>query len=149
MSELLLSTEELQRSLFDSTRFDTGLAEWAIGIVSDTARHISGRDWTAETIPPAAESVVKLAARRLYTNPDRMTREQSGDYSYGLDSSVTKADVFTPQETAPLRAFAPGARTGGLRVVSTKREETGPYLDGYVPDGSEYGFPWYGGERWW
>lgn len=143
----LVSPEELQQSLVDSSRFDRGLAEWVLDIVSDTARHISGRSWTAETIPPAAEAVVKLAARRLYTNPDRMTREASGDYSYGLDASVTKADVFTPSEQSTLRAFAPGANTGGLRVLSTRREDVA-YRSKFVPDGSEYGFPWYGGDVW-
>lgn len=142
----LITLEELQQSLFDSSRFDVGLAEWVIGIVSDTARHVAAKpQWTVENIPPAAQSVVKLAARRLYTNPDRMTREQAGDYSFGLDSSVTKADVFTPSELATLKAFAPSAQTGGLRVVSTRREDAGPYFGERVPDGTRYGFPWYGG----
>ena len=57
----LITLEELQQSLFDSSRFDVGLAEWVISIVSDTARHVAAKpEWTAENIPPAAQSVVKL-----------------------------------------------------------------------------------------
>lgn len=143
----LLTPEQLQRSLTDPARFDTGLAEWALEVVSNTARLLANRtEWTAETVPPAVQSVVSLAARRLYTNPDRMTREASGDYSYGLDSSVTNADVFTATEISTLRSYSPSRRTGGLRTVSTTRGDSAVAPSGYVPDGSRYGFPWYAGD---
>lgn len=143
----LITPESLQKSLTDSARFDRGLAEWALTVVSNTARLLAGRhDWTAESVPPAIQAVVSLASRRLYTNPDRMNREASGDYSYSLDATVTKADVFTPTEISTLRSYSPSRRTGGLRVVSTRREDTTSRShSGYVPDGSEYGFPWYAG----
>lgn len=140
----LITPESLQQSLTDSARFDAGLATWALTVVSNTARLLSSRhDWTAESVPPAVQAVVSLASRRLYTNPDRMTREASGDYSYGLDATVTKADVFTPTEISTLRSYSPSRRTGGLRVVATKREDTSTPHSGYVPDGSDHGFPWY------
>lgn len=140
----LITPEYLQGTLSDSAAFDQALAEWALEVVSNTARLIANQPgWTAENIPPAAASVVSLAARRLYSNPDRFTRESDGDYSYSLDPSVTNADVFTPTEIGTLRRFAPGRSTGGLRILSTTRGDTGA-PSGYVPDGTEYGFPWYG-----
>ncbi|APT90499.1 hypothetical protein CSPHI_05000 [Corynebacterium sphenisci DSM 44792] len=119
---LLITPEALAASLTDNLVFDRGLAEWAIGVVSDTARDIAGRpEWEPDTCPAAVLAIIGLAARRLYTNPDRMTRENDGDYGYALDSSVTDAAVFTPSEQGRLRRFAPGAAAGGLRVVSTTR----------------------------
>lgn len=145
----LISPESLQKSLTDSARFDMGLAEWALTMVSDTARLMAGRhEWTAESVPPAIQAVVSMAARRLYTNPDRMNRESSGDYSYSLDATVTRADIFTPTEISTLRSYSPSRRTGGLRTVSTRREEVPPTASEYVPDGTARGFPWYaGGDR--
>lgn len=144
MADTLISPEDLQRSLSSSAGFDQGLAEWALEVVSNTARLIANRpQWTAENVPPVVQSTVSLAARRLYTNPDRMTREADGDYSYGLDSSVTNADVFTGTEIALLREYNPSRRTGGLRIVSTTRGDS-HLPSGRVPDGTQYGFPWYG-----
>lgn len=142
----LITPTDLQRSLAASAGFDQGLAEWALEVVSNTARLIANRpEWTPENVPPAIQSVVSLAARRLYTNPDRMTREADGDYSYGLDASVTNADVFTDTEKATLRQYSPTNRTGGLQVVSTTRGDT--YApSGRVPDGTRHGFPWYATE---
>lgn len=140
----LISVEYLQSSLTDSARFDLGLAHWAIDVVSNTARLIASQPgWDYESVPPAVQTVVSLAARRLYTNPDRFTREASSDYSYGLDPSVTNADVFTPTEIGTLRQYAPGRRSGSLRTLSTTRGDGGYPVDGYVPDGTRYGFPWY------
>lgn len=146
MSDMLITPDDLANTLEDATRFNQSLAEWAITVVSNTARLIANRPaWSTEeqNVPPAALSVVSLAARRLYTNPDRFTREASGDYSYGLDSSVTNADVFTPTEVGTLRRFSPSRPSGGLGTVSTYREDTVAPHGGYVPDGSEFGFPWY------
>lgn len=150
---MLISPEDLQRSLTDNLAFDPGLAEWAIETVSAAARDIARRpEWTAETVPPGVVAVVGLAARRLYVNPDRMTRENDGDYGYALDSSVTNAAIFTPSEIGTLRGYAPGQRTGGLRTMSTTRGDTPGAPSGYVPDGTAHGFPWYGddvtGGRW-
>lgn len=141
--DTLISPADLQRSLASSAGYDQGLAEWALEVVSNTARLIANRPtWTEDTCPPAVQSVVSLAARRLYTNPDRMTREADGDYSYGLDSSVTNADVFTATEIATLRTYHPGNKTGSLRVVGTTRGDA--YApSGRVPDGTRHGFPWY------
>lgn len=140
----LITTTDLSRSLGgDVAVFDNALADWAIEVVSNTARLIANRSaWTWDTVPPAVASVVGLAARRLYTNPDRFTRESDGDYSYSLDASVTNADVFTANERGTLLGYRQGRNTGGLRVLGTTRGDalTGT---GYVPDGTRYGFPWY------
>lgn len=143
----LITPEDLQRSLASSAGFDRGLASWALEVVSNTARLVANRqDWTPDNVPPAIQAVVSLAARRLYTNPDRMTREADGDYSYGLDSSVTNADVFTPTETATLRQYSPTRKTGGLRIVSTTRGDA-HLPSGRVPDGTAHGFPWYADDQ--
>lgn len=141
----LITPEYLQSTLADQSEFDTGLAAWAVEVVSNTARLIANRpEWTEHTVPPGIRTTVSLAARRLYTNPDRFTRESSADYSYALDSSVTNADVFTETERGYLRQYAPGRKTGGLRTVATTRTARDTYLpDGYVPDGGQIGFPWY------
>lgn len=149
----LISPEYLQTTLADQSEFDPGLATWAIEVVSNTARMVARRTtWTEATVPPAVRSIVSLAARRLYTNPDRFTRENAGDYGYALDASVTHADVFTPHELGVLKQHAPQAASGGLRTISTTRGDV-DYPDGYgrtgyVPDGNPHyhGFPWYGGE---
>lgn len=142
---MIVSPEDLQRSLTDNLTFDLGLAEWALETVSAAARDIARRpEWTAENTPPGVIAVVGLAARRLYTNPDRMTRENDGDYGYALDSSVTNAAIFTPSEIGTLRRYAPGQRTGGLRTLATTRDESPGAPHGYVPDGTAHGFPWYG-----
>ncbi|WP_018297174.1 hypothetical protein [Corynebacterium lubricantis] len=140
----LIELGDLEASLSsDHGPIDTGLAFWAIEIVSATALSITGRDWRDSLdVPPGAMAVMALATRRLYTNPDRFTRESEGDYSYGLDATVTKADVFTASEQAELRKFRRRARPKGIGTISTYREE--PMRGGgYVPDGSEFGFPWY------
>lgn len=139
----LIDITYLQQSLTDSTDFDIGLANWALDVVSEHARLVASRPtWTRETVPPGVATVVSLAARRLYTNPDRFTNESSADYSYRLDSSVTSADIFTPSEIGALLKFAPGRSTGKLRTVATRRGDS-LQPSGYVPDGTRYGFPWY------
>ena len=140
----LVTPESLRRSLGDAVTFDDALADWALEVVSNTARLIANRSsWTADNVPPAVQSVISLAARRLYTNPDRFTREADGDYSYGLDSSVTNADVFTETEKGVLLDYREARRTGNVMTLSTTRGDA-YQPTGYVPDGTRYGFPWYG-----
>lgn len=140
----LVSPESLRRSLGDAVTFDDALADWALEVVSNTAKLVANRPtWTPESVPPAVQSVISLAARRLYTNPDRFTRESDGDYSYGLDSSVTNADVFTETERGVLVGYRSGRKTGGIATLSTTRGDA-YQPSGYVPDGTRYGFPWYG-----
>ena len=140
----LVAPELLRRSLGDAVTFDDALADWALEVVSNTAKLIANRaTWTIENVPPAVQSVISLAARRLYTNPDRFTRESDGDYSYGLDASVTNADVFTDTERGVLVGYRTGRKTGGLATLSTTRGDA-YQPTGYVPDGTRYGFPWYG-----
>lgn len=142
----LVTPESLRRSLGDAVTFDGALADWALEVVSNTARLIANRaSWTAENVPPAVQSVIGLAARRLYTNPDRFTREADGDYSYGLDSSVTNADVFTETEKGVLLGYRAQNRTGSVMTLSTTRGDA-YQPTGYVPDGTRWGFPWYGGD---
>lgn len=146
----LIPPGDLSRSLGgDVATFDDALADWALEVVSNTARLIANRQsWTADNVPPAVASVVGLAARRLYTNPDRFTRESDGDYSYSLDASVTNADVFTETERGTLLGYRQGRATGGLQVLGTTRGDS--YASsGRVPDGTREGFPWYAeGEIW-
>lgn len=142
----LVTPESLRRSLGDAVTFDDALADWALEVVSNTARLVANRSsWTADNVPPAVQSIVSLAARRLYTNPDRFTREADGDYSYGLDSSVTNADVFTETERGVLVGYRAQNRTGNVMTLSTTRGDA-YQPTGYVPDGTRYGFPWYGGD---
>lgn len=144
----LLELADLERSLAsDSGAFDERLAMWVIEIVSAAALDITKRDWSsALDVPPGAMYVMALAARRLYTNPDRFTREAEGDYSYGLDATVTKADVFTPNEKARLQEYAGIRKLKGIGTLGTYRGDIAVSDTVYVPDGSRYGFPWYGEE---
>lgn len=142
----LVTPGSLRRSLGDAVTFDDALADWALEVVSNTARLVANRSsWTADNVPPAVQSIVSLAARRLYTNPDRFTREADGDYSYGLDSSVTNADVFTETERGVLVGYRAQNRTGNVMTLSTTRGDA-YHPTGYVPDGTRWGFPWYGGD---
>lgn len=141
----LVELADLERSLSsDSGPLDQGLAAWAIEMVSAAALDITRRDWRDSLdVPPGALAVLGMAVRRLYTNPDRFTREAEGDYSYGLDATVTKADIFTPGEKATLLEYRGARRQAGIGTLGTYRGDT--YRSGtrYVPDGTEFGFPWY------
>lgn len=145
----LIDLADLERSLSsDAGPLDEGLATWVIEMVSAAALDITRRSWTDPLdVPPGATAVLSLAARRLYTNPDRFTREASGDYSYGLDATVTKADIFTPNEVKTLGEYRPVARPKGIGTIGTRRGDVERLGTRYVPDGTEFGFPWYeGGE---
>lgn len=148
MSTRLVDVDDLKRSVGqDFGAFDEELAGWAIDMVSAACLGVTGREWSSPLdVPPAVMSVLGLATRRLYTNPDRFNREAEGDYSYGLDASVTKADIFTPTELGTLKRFArvPSAPQG-LGVIGTYRGDAG-WDTGYVPDGTRFGFPWYAGD---
>lgn len=142
----LVEVSDLERSLSsDYGPLDEGLAQWAIEMVSAAARDITRASWVGPLdVPPGAMAVLALATRRLYTNPDRFTREAEGDYSYGLDATVTKADIFTPSERATLLEYRQGpSRVKGLGTIGTYRGDMGMGRTGYVPDGTVYGFPWY------
>ncbi|RAV34252.1 hypothetical protein [Corynebacterium heidelbergense] len=141
----LVDLADLERSLTsDSGPIDHGLAAWVIEVVSAAALDITRRDWASSMdVPPGAMAVLALACRRLYTNPDRYTREAEGDYSYGLDPSVTSADIFTASERATLREYRGARRSTGLGTVSTYRGDLGTTGTRYVPDGTEFRFPWY------
>lgn len=141
----LVDVADLERSLPSAAGvLDEGLAAWAIEVVSAAALSLTRRDWSSPLdVPPGAMAVLAMATRRLYTNPDRMTREAEGDYSYGLDSSVTKAAIFTPEEEKRLAEYRLDRKPKGLGTISTYRGDG--YYSGtrYVPDGTEYGFPWW------
>lgn len=141
----LIDTADLERSLSsDAGPFDDGLASWAIELVSAAALDITKRHWTDPLdVPPGAMAVLALAARRLYTNPDRFTREQSGDYSYGLDATVTKSDIFTPNEVKTLVAYRAVQRPKGIGTIGVRRGDVTRPTHAYVPDGTTRGFPWY------
>ncbi|MGO2665704.1 hypothetical protein ACTXK0_05265 [Corynebacterium variabile] len=114
----LIDAADLERSIGSDAALDAGLATWAIEMVSAAALALTRQNWSEpDAVPAGAMAVMALAARRLYSNPDNFTREQSGDYSYGLDSSVTKADIFTASEKAQLREYAAARRIQGLATV--------------------------------
>lgn len=142
----LIDPVDLERSLSsDAGPLDEGLATWVIEMVSAAALDITRRHWSDPLdVPPGAMAVLALAARRLYTNPDRFTRESSGDYSYGLDATVTKADIFTPNEIRTLQEWRVSQRPKGIGTIGTRRSDVKPIGTRYVPDGSEFGFPWWG-----
>lgn len=134
----LLTEDDLERSLGSGADvFDVALAQWAIDMVSAAALHITRQTWAhPEDVPPGALVVLAMAARRLYTNPDRFTRESEGDYSYSLDPSVTGAEVFTTSELHILNDFVlqPSRATGiGTLGVTRGREfYTDRYLNRYL-----------------
>lgn len=144
----LIDPVDLERSLSsDHGPMDEGLAAWAIEMVSAAALDITRRSWTGPLdVPPGAMAVLALATRRLYTNPDRFTREQEGDYSYGLDATVTKAAIFTPDEAKILGEYRAVQRPRGIGTISTYRGDLPRTSTRYVPDGTEYGLPWYEGD---
>ena len=67
----LVTPESLRRSLGDAVTFDDALADWAIEVVSNTAKLIANRStWTQETVPPAVESVISFTSyHRLQAPP--------------------------------------------------------------------------------
>lgn len=145
----LIESADLERSLSrEHGPLDVGLAAWAVETVSAKALEITGRDgsWIEpEDVPAGAAATLGIACRRLYTNPDRFTREGEGDYSYGLDASVTKADIFTAAEEKSLKAYGATRRprVKGIGTLSTYRGDAHEPRTVYVPDGTDAGFPWY------
>ena len=141
----LVEMADLERSLSsDVAMLDEGLAAWAIEMVSAAALDLTRRTWALPAdVPPGAMAVLGMAARRLYTNPDRFTREAEGDYSYALDASVTNAAIFTAAERATLLEYRGARRQSGIGTLGTYRGDAYGARTGYVPDGSEFGFPWY------
>lgn len=121
----LLDATDIARSLGAGVELDAGLAEWVVDVVSATALDIAaGATWNEPSdVPAAVTAVLGLAARRLYTNPDRLTREAEGDVNYTLDVSVTGADIFTPAEEARIAKYAVTriTRPIGFGTVSTYR----------------------------
>lgn len=144
----LIGLVDLERSLSsDHGPMDEGLAVWSIEMVSAAALDITKRSWSGPLdVPPGAMAVLALSTRRLYTNPDRFTREAEGDYSYGLDATVTKSDIFTPNEEATLREYRRAQRPKGIGTIGTYRGDSCGGSTRYVPDGSRRGFPWYEGD---
>lgn len=141
----LVEMADLERSLSsDYGSLDQGLAAWAIEMVSAAALDLTRREWRSPAdVPPGAMAVLGMATRRMYTNPDRFTREAEGDYSYGLDATVTKADIFTPNERRTLLEYRSARRASGIGTMGTYRGDVGRTGTRYVPDGTAYGFPWY------
>lgn len=144
---LLVDPADLVRSIpgSDTGPVDDGLLQWAIETVSGRALAVTGRLWrTPAEVPSGAYPILNVAARRLYVNPDRYTREAEGDYSYGLDASVTKAAIFTADEEAALREYAgEQSRPKGIGTMSVRRGDVSEPRTVYVPDGTRYGFPWW------
>lgn len=135
---MLLHAHDLERSLPADSVFDTRLACWVIEVVSAAALSLTGREWgLPEDVPPGVMAVLALAARRLYTNPDRFTREAEGDYSYGLDASVTNADIFTASERKELLSFRKRRGPKGLQTMSTRRDDVDLGATVYVPTGGK------------
>lgn len=145
----LIESADLERSLSrENGPIDEGLAAWAIETVSAKALELTGRhnSWVEpDDVPAGAAATLGIACRRLYTNPDRFTREGEGDYSYGLDASVTKADIFTAAEESSLKAYGinRAPRVKGIGTLSTYRGDAHEPSTVYVPDGTRKGFPWY------
>lgn len=145
MRVTLIEMADLERAVTgDHGHIDHGLATWAIEMVSAAAIDLTRQTWTDPSeVPPGAMAVLALACRRLYTNPDRYTRESEGEYSYGLDATVTKADIFTPNERSTLMEYRRGRRVSGIGTLGVYRGDVSPTGTRYVPDGTARGFPWY------
>ena len=121
----LIDFEDFKRFFESSEDINKDLADMCIEIVSQEALYISGAKWKGHAdVPLAILPVLVLACRRLYMNPDRFTRESNGEYSYALDSSVTDASIFTPNEVARLKEIGGrrGNRLSGLGSIRTKKE---------------------------
>lgn len=135
MTVNLINPDDLKRSLpkDEAEAFDADFGRWVIDIVSAAALHETRQAWkTPDDVPSGVVPVLALACRRLYTNPDRFTRESDGSYSYGLDESVTKAGIFTADQLAILHDYRAGvAKITGLGTVSTYRGDLyeRPYMN--------------------
>src|SRR5699024_7699337 len=79
-----VTVDELSASLTDVHVLDEGLADWACTTVTALAASITRRAWSADAVPPPVRAICGLAARRLYANPDRFTRENTPEYGYAL-----------------------------------------------------------------
>ena len=109
-------------------------AEAALEDVSARARSVAGQAWTdISTVPPTVVTVVLMAARRIYVNPDRYLSNMAGSFQATLAQSEFTGDIFMQGEIAELRKYR---RSPGLWVMSTTREGCDRPTDLYYTDGN-------------
>lgn len=68
----------------------------------------------------ALRQVVKRVVRRVLRNPDGMTSETEGDYSYRLDPRVASGSVWVTDDDWTLLGVAP-RRVRSIRLVTGAR----------------------------
>lgn len=108
--------DRLGREVDDAER---ARAEAALEDASALVREEARRDWT-EGAPPAVQAVVLTAALRVMRNPDGITSETIGPYSYKRRDQ--DADVYLSEaEKAIVRRYRQSSR--GLWTLPTTREE--------------------------
>lgn len=88
---------------------DLARAQAALDDVSAEVLDIAETVWTADTVPASVVRVVLAAAKRIYLNPQDLSSEQAGDYSWR--ANVRGGDLLTPGETDRVKAAAGVADT--------------------------------------
>lgn len=88
----------------------------------------SGCDWDATSVPAAVKVVVLTAARRALENPQGVTSETVGSYSYALDASRATGVFLTASERKLIGRF--GCRnSSGLASLGLYRQHVNEFRD--------------------
>jgi hypothetical protein len=127
MDEPLATVDELQDRLdwvLDSG--EQGVAEGALGDLSDDARFYGTSSWTDDLVAPRqVKSLVLRAAARFMRNPDGYTQSRAGDETlqWGDRGENAGSAFFTTREQQMLARIA-GSNTSG--VISVPLQAWGP-----------------------
>lgn len=94
---------------------DLARAQAALDDVSAEVLDIADTDWTTDTVPASVVRVVLAAAKRIYLNPQDLSSEQAGDYSWR--ANVRGGDLLTPSEVDRVKTAAGVADTWTTRTA--------------------------------
>jgi hypothetical protein len=123
------------------------LAVSALEDASDLAREY-GRDWTPETVPRLARTLVLAACVRYLRNPDGYTTSRAGDetLTWGAQGEQAGTVRFTEPEIALLRGLG-GKRPAVYSVPITAWGPQRPRPTRPVPvEGGQKPFPYFAEE---
>lgn len=116
---------------------DHGRAQAAIDDAWSLVESVAGRTWHVEGEDPGSPprvivTVVLAVARRAFENPEGMSQESIGSYSYSLATGTVPGVYLTAEERAMVRR-AGGGSVRTVPVVRPGLTEAAAQSGGHVP----------------
>jgi hypothetical protein len=101
------------------TGTDLARAGEALADVSTLVRVEAGSDFLSAPIPPAIVTVVLQASLRVYRNPEGLSGEQVGEYSWQQYGKSSPSGVYLSEDEKDVIAKAMRPRRGWTGTVIT------------------------------